>query len=155
MYKHCDINDKYVSLHDCHATNILYENGVMTFVFPDGIWILDENPENGFHKTVRTDMAVVKLFLDSKDEEDITVYVFEEKYKKTFRQEWQLSKLMEYVNNKNYTIEFLYQYNGYHSMIIECWLWSKKKPYHQECEIKVSFQDVKYYWNELCKDREW
>ena len=51
MYKHCDINDKYVSLHDCHATNILYENGVMTFVFPDGIWILDENPEKpkGFH----------------------------------------------------------------------------------------------------------
>ena len=39
MYKHCDISDKYVSLHDCHASNILYENGVMTFIFPNGIWI--------------------------------------------------------------------------------------------------------------------
>ena len=155
MYKHCDISDKYVSLHDCHASNILYENGVMTFIFPNGIWILKDHPCNELDNTVRTDMAEVKFMLDSRNIDDLTVYVFEEKFKKTYRQEWQLFKLMEYVNNKNYTIEFLYQYYGYQSMIIECCLWSKKKPYHQECEIKISFQDVKYYWNELCEDKEW
>lgn len=155
MYKHCDISDKYVSLHDCHATNISYENGIITFIFSNGIWVTNEHPSNELGKTVRTDMAEVKFNLDFGNEDDITVYVFEEKFRKTLRQEWQLSKLIECVNNENYTIEFLYQYKGYHSMIIECWLWSNKKPYHQECEIKVALKDVKYYWNELCEDKEW
>ena len=151
MYKHCDIGDKNISLHDCHATNIFYENRVITFIFPDGIWVTNEHPSNELGKTVRTDMAEVKLYLDSESEDDITVYIFEEKFKKTFREEWELSKLMEHVNNKNCTLEFLYQYKGYNSMIIKCWLWSNKKPYHRECELKLLLKDVKYCWNKLRK----
>lgn len=155
MYKHCCINDEYISLHDCHATNILYKNGAITFVFPDGIWVTKENPGNELGKTVRTDMAEVKFSLDSGSEDDINVYVFEEKFKRTVREEWKLSKLMEYINNRNCTLEFLYRYKGYNSMIIECWLWSNKKPYHRECELKLLIKDVKYCWNELCEEREW
>ena len=155
MYKHCDTSDEYISLHDCHATSIVYDNGVITFIFPDGIWVTNECPSNELGKTVRTDKAEVKLYLDFGSEYDIPVYIFEEKFKKTIRKEWELSKLMEHINNMNYTLEFLYQYKGYNSMIIECWLWSDKKPYHRECELKLSIKDVKYCWNELCEEREW
>lgn len=155
MYKHCDVSDAYISLHDCHAASILYENGVITFTFPDGIWVTNECPDNALKKTVRTDMAEVQISLDLKSEDDITVYIFEERFRKTLRKEWKLSKLMEYVNHKKCTLEFLYQYKGYRSMIIECCLWSKRKPHHRECELKVSLQDIRYYWNELCEEREW
>jgi hypothetical protein len=96
----------------------------------------------------------VQFQLESGDEYDMNLYVFEKRFKKTVREEWELSKLMECINNKKYTLEFLYTYKGYNSMLIECWLWSDKKPYHRECEMKLSIVDVKYCWNELCETRE-
>ena len=85
----------------------------------------------------------------------MTIFVFEEKRKKTYREEWKLSELIDYVNDEKHSLEFLYRYDGYRSMIWECCLWSEKKPYHRECEMKVSLKDIKFYWNELCEDREW
>lgn len=155
MYKHCDIDDEYLSLHDCHATKVINENGVLTFVFNDGIWVAQGHPSNIADKTLRTDVAEVEYYLESGEECDITLYVFEEKSKKTVREEWELAKLIECVNSEKYTLEFLYQYKGYNSVIIECWLWSDKKPYHRECEIKLSLKDVKYCWNDLCEDKAW
>lgn len=155
MYKHCDVSDEYISLHDCHAESISYEDGVIRFVFPDGIWVTNEHPSNELDKIVRTDMAEVKFYLEYDCEDDITTYIFEQKLKKTFREEWELSKLMDYVNNKKCRLEFLYEYKGYNSMIIECWLWSSKKPYHRECELKLQIKGVNYCWNNLCENREW
>lgn len=155
MYKHCDNESTFISLHDCHATKVFFENGILRFVFQDGIWVSKEHSHNMTGKTVRTDVAEVEFFLEFGDESDITVYVFEKKLNQTVRAEWELSRLIKSLNDKKYTLEFLYQYKGYNSMIIECWLWSDKKPYHRECELKLSLTDVKYYWNDLCKEREW
>lgn len=44
-------------------------------------------------KTLRTDVAEVEFYLESGDEYDITLYVFEEQSKKTVREEWKLAKL--------------------------------------------------------------
>lgn len=155
MYKYCDNNGKHISLHDCHVTSMSYENGIVTFVFADGIWLGNEHPENETGKIVRTDKAEVKINLEFENEDDMTVYVFKEKHKKTYREEWKISKLVEYVNKKKHALEFLYRYDGYRSVIFECCLWSKKKPYHRECEIKVMLKDMKFYWNELCEESEW
>ena len=155
MYKHCESNDKYISLHDCHVTKVVYDNGVLTFVFDDGIWILDEHPNNVTKKTVRTDKAEMNFRLESGEPYDVTFYVFEEKMKKIIRNEWDLNKMIKSVNSGQCTIELLYDYNGYNSMIIEGELWSKKKPYNRECELKISVTDVEYYWNNLCEDRMW
>ena len=152
MYKHCDVDNEYISLHDCHAIEILCKKGILTFVFQEGIFITEGHPKNTVGKTVRTDKAEVKFCLEAGDEKDITIYVFEEKFKNTVRQEWELSKLIESVNNKKYRLEFLYQYKGYNSMIIECCLWSDKKPYCRECVLKLSVKSVKYYWNELSEE---
>lgn len=155
MWKHCDITDEHISLHDCHATKISYEKGLLTFGFEDGIWVCQGHPDNMVDKTVRTDEAEARFFLESEDESDITIYIFKREGKKTIRKEWGLSKLLEHVNSGKGTLEFLYQYKGYCSMIIECWLWSKKKPYHRECELKISLTGVEYCWNDLREDREW
>lgn len=155
MWKHYDCEDSCVSLHDCRATKIIYENKVLTFVFEDGIWIGEGHPNNELGKIVATNIAEAKFYLESGDKDDIIIYVFEEKFKKTIRKEWELSELIECVNSGKYTLEFLYKYKGYNSMIIECWLWSDKKPYSRECELKISLTDVKYCWNDLCENREW
>ncbi len=155
MYKHCDCDDKHISLHDCHATKVVNENGILTFVFQDGIWVTPEHPSNTTDKVLRTDVAEVNFQLEFGDEDDVALYVFEEKRKKTYRERWELSKFIEYINSEKYNLEFLYQYKGYNSMIIECWLWSDKKPYHRECELKLSIKGVKYCWNDLREDREW
>ena len=155
MYKHCDSNDEYVSLHDCRATKVTFENGVLKFVFQDGFWITQGHPDNMLHKTDRTGESEVKFLLENGDEYDVTLYVFEEREQETVREEWELDKFMECINKKNCALEFLYQYKGYHSMIIECWLWFDEEPYHKECELKLSLKDVEYYWNHLCEDAEW
>lgn len=154
MYKHCN-NDEYISLHDCHAAKILFENGVLTFVFDEGFWVTDKHPSNTTDKTVRTGVAEARFYLEFGDETDITVQVFEKRFKQTVRKELELSELIEYVNSGKHTLEFLYQYKGYNSMIVECWLWSDKKPYHRECQLKILLKDAKYCWNDLREDREW
>ena len=63
MWKHGDTDDNYVSLHDCHATKISYENGALTFVFDDGIWIVKGHSGNMADKTLRTDAEEVKFYL--------------------------------------------------------------------------------------------
>lgn len=155
MYKHCDINDKFISLHDCRVTKVLYDKGILTFIFNEGFYICKDHPDNKINKIVLTDKAEVRFNLVCDGLEDVTIYVFKEKIKKTIREEWDLSRLMEYINDKGCTLEILYRYDRYNSIIIECCLWSKKKPYHRECELRLSLKDEKYCWNELCEECEW
>lgn len=155
MYKYCESNDEHISLHDCHATNIQFENGVVKFFFEDGIWISSEYGGNQLGKTVRTDKAMVAFSLEYGDEIDMCLYVFEKKFGMTICDEWPLSKLMEGINSKKYTLEFIYQYKGYHSVVMDCWLCSDKKPYHRDCQLKARVTKVEYYWNNLCEDKEW
>ena len=134
---------------------MIYEKGTLTFYFDEGIWIIGEYPGNALNKTVRTDEACVKFFLETGEEDDISICVFEKKFNMTVCKEWQVSKLLECINSKKYTLEFLYQYKGYHSQVIDCWLWSDKKPFHRECQIKLRIKNVEYCWNNLCEDKEW
>ena len=32
MYKYCEGNDEYISLHDCHVTEVSYNDGKLKFV---------------------------------------------------------------------------------------------------------------------------
>ena len=151
MYKHCETDDEHISLHDCHATNVTYENGALTFFFDEGIWISSDT----INKTVRTDKACVKCYLEIGEECDVDIYVFEKKFKRIIRKEVQIFRLLESINSKKYTLEFLYQYKGYNSRVIDCWLWSDRKPFHKECQIKLRIEKVEYCWNNLREDRVW
>ena len=153
MYKHCDVSDEHISLHDCRATEISYEGGVLSFGFPGGFWILSGHECNASEKNLCTDSSEVRLYLGS--EYDATVYLYDEKFGRTIRRELSISDLMKLINHKKCALEFLYPYKGYNSIIFECCLWTEKRPYHKECELRLYLKKAEYLWNDLLSDREW
>ncbi len=155
-FSHCDMDDKYLSLHDCVAERAYFENGILGFEFPDGFWVSPDHPESGLSDLVRTDLSKVEYTLENGADFDITVYVFRKNlFGKTIRVEWTLQELINNINSGKCRLEFLYQYVGFNSRIIECDLRLNKKPYHRECVMNVYAPQISYYWNRLREDRVW
>lgn len=152
---HCDMNEEYITLHDCVADRAYFCNCTLSFEFDDGFWILPDHPENNLADTVRTDCSKVEFILNDEYYERV-IYVFEKNiFGSTVRKEWTLDKLLNSINSGKYKLEFLYQYKCYGSRIIECELQLDKRPYHKECIIKIDSSKANYCWNSLCKDRIW
>lgn len=154
MYKHCDKNGAAISLHDCRAEKATFENGILTFYFPeDGFWICSEHEANSTVEAVRTDASEVQFHLLYEDaEDDFNCYVFDKKSKrKAVRKQWTLSDLVSAINSGKYQLEFLYQYaGGYKELVFYCEICQDKKPYRRECQLWLSVQDVTYCWNDVC-----
>ncbi len=153
MYKHYDKDGAAIGLHDSSAEKASFEKGVLTFYFPqDGFWVPSEHEANSTVEPVRTDASEVRFHLLYEDpEDDFKCYVFDKKSaRKTVRKEWTVSELVTALNSGKYRLEFLYRYvGGYKEQVFTCELLSDKKPYHRECQLWLSVQDVTYCWNEL------
>lgn len=152
MYKHYDRDGAAISLHDCTAEKATFENGVLTFYFPeDGFWILSEHEENSTGEAVRTDASEVRFHLLYETEDESHCYVFHKKSeRKAVRKQWTISELVSAINSGKYRLEFLYRYvGGYKEQVFACMLTGNKKPYHWECQLWLSVSDVTYCWNEL------
>ena len=105
---------------------------------------------------MRSDYSKVEYTLEDGEDYDVAVYVFKKScFKKVIRSEWKIQELVNKINTGKCKLEFLYQYIDYHSRIIECELKLDKKPYRQECIIKISASKASYYWNNLREDRPW
>ncbi|MBQ1195645.1 MAG: hypothetical protein IIX44_05305 [Clostridia bacterium] len=155
-FSHCDTNDRYVSLHDCKSKRAYFEYGVLGFEFIDGFWITPEHPESHLDTLVKTDFSRVEYELLDGDEYDVNVFVFEKNILgQTVKKEWSVQKLVDSINNEEVVVEFLYQYVDGMSRIVECWLWSDRKPYSRECVLKISAREVQYHWNRILEDRVW
>ena len=155
-YKHNDTDNKYLTLHDCKATEISFENGVLSFFFEEGFWIAPTHPENGTGNTVRTDNSRVDFHLGRETDADVLVYVFTKKaFGKVIREDIPLTKLISDINSKKCTIEFLYQYYDENSEIIKCVLWYKKRPYYRDCQIELYLTGEVYRWNDIRTDEVW
>ncbi len=155
-FSHIDHNENHLSLHDCIAERAYFENGNLGFEFNDGFWISPDHPDSNLSKIVKTDLSKVEYALEDGNEYDVTIYVFRETFfKKIVRTEWTIQNLINKINSGKYKLEFLYQYIDYNSRIVECKLICDKKPYRQECIMKISSSSVSYYWNNLREDRPW
>ena len=149
---HNDTNEQLLSLHDCRADRVTLENGVLSFSFSEGIWVLPEHPENPTGKTVGTGPARVDYVLREQDGDDVQTSVFRRmRWPYALRKRMELPELMAHINEKGGQLEFLYQYPGGWDRILDCWLW----PRGRECQFKVDVKEVVYRWNELNTDREW
>lgn len=139
-------DDERISLHDCRATGAKYKHGRLAFFFEKGFWV--SGADKGTPSNImRTGPSEAVFSLESED--DITIYVFTKKKNGDIRKEMSLKKLIKKLNKGTHRLEFLYQYKDFGSRIIECWLWFGKKPYHKECEIKLTTKQVSYEWDEL------
>ena len=155
-FAHCDHDETYLSLHDCLAERAYLKDGKLGFELHDGFWILPGHPENRLSQMVRTDASRVEYTLYRGESDDVTVYVFEKTFfKRTLRREWPLEKLIEKINQGQCRIEFLYQYRDPFSVILECELHFRKRPYFRECSLKIFVTQTDYTWNGLREDCPW
>lgn len=152
MYNYSDNNEKDdISLHDCRATKIVLQDNILSFIFKDGFWVSGNHRNNLSKKSSYTDESEVKFkLLDEDIESNITIYVFTDtnEENKTIRESIPLEIFAEDING-GMELEFLYSYKGYQSFVFECWLWFDDEPYHKECVIIISADEVTYSWNTL------
>lgn len=152
VYTHTDTDDSVLSLHDCDANRIQFENGILSFYFPNGFWVTPSHHANNCGKTVRTDFSQVDYHID----DDVSIYVFRKNiFGKIIRIEWTLEELVHLINNNTFSLEFLYQYKGYNEELLKCLLHFDKEPYHYECQIEIPTSKVLYRWNNLCYEKSW
>ena len=155
-FLHCDHNEQYLTLHDCITTRAYLEDGKLGFEFADGFWISPDHPESQLAQVVRTDFSKVEYTLQDGLEYDVTIFVFKRtKSGKLSGKEWTLRELVDNINAGKCKLEFLYQYLGYSSRMVECELCFDKKPYRKTCILQISAPEVSYYWNKLREDRVW
>jgi len=152
MYKYSDRNENDdISLHDCRATKIKINNGMVSFVFKDGFWVSERSRNNlkkTFFYTDEAEMRFKALYEDI--DSSVTIYVFTEtpEDNKAIR-EWIPFDTFAKQINGGMELEFLYSYKGYQSFIFECWLWFDEEPYHKECVMIISAKEITYHWNSL------
>ena len=157
VFKHNDPDcyyDNKLMLHDCIADKIAYRNGVLQFEFSDGFWITTNHEANSLEKVVRTDSSQVDFRIDNINDVNIHVYT-ESLFGKIKVEFWNINKLIEYVNNKKYSIEFIYQYRSHFEQMWHCYIRSKKRTCFKDCYIHLPGANAVYKWNDLCKNREW
>ena len=161
-YQYFDTNDAFLILHDCVAERVLWKDGVLSFGFPEGIWVSPLHEANSLEKTVKTDAAKVDFYLTEGKETNVTVHVFSKtRFGKELREEWSLDKLIRLVNAGLCKVEFLSQYKADGEQLIVCWLWLKKKPHLKgyrgikECHLTIEQSKAVYCWNNLCANRTW
>lgn len=156
MYKHCDSDDCYISLHDCHAEKMVFDNGILSFIFPDGFWITQHHPLNRSDRTVRTNSSQADFQIMDEEIDGIEIYVFKKNRNgKIIRDDWEPMNFINAVNAGDFRVEFITQYKSYQSFLFKCWIWFDNAPYHSECEIVLHSENVSYRWNELRYDCSW
>ncbi len=146
-----------LTLHDCIADKISFENNTLCFCLPDGFWITPHHKENSSEKTVRTDASVVGFPI--KDIGDTMVYVFTRHrflwFRKTSVAIWDMEQLISLVNSGKCTLEFITQYRTYGEQMWHCAIRSNKKPYYRECQLYLPETEATFFWNNLRPEREW
>lgn len=156
-FKHNDPDSYHgikISLHDCIAEKITFEDNILTFYFPDGICITPNHEASDLDYTFQTDAAEAVFHVDSTD--DIYAEVFGQTYfRKTYVTYWNIRDLMKAVNIKGCGFEFLYQYRSFHEQLWECELRYGKKPYSRTVYLHIPGATASFFWNNLLPDHEW
>ena len=120
MYKYSDLDDSYISLHDCHAEKMKLEDGILSFIFPDGFWVTAHHSLNHSDRIVRTDSSQVDFQIIDEEIDGIEIYVFKQSRKKVIRDDWEPANFMNAVNAGDFRVEFITQYKSYKSYLFKC-----------------------------------
>lgn len=151
-------HSRHISLHDCRATQMTLEKGVLSLTFPEGIWVTPDHEANPTGNVVRTGEARVEFTIADEEIDGITVYVYRcGRNKKVWREEWEIQSFMDAVNDGSFQLEFLYDYrqNGGAYRLYQCMVWFDTKPYCRECELYLHTEQESYCWKELRPDHTW
>lgn len=163
-FRYRETDERFLTLHDCRADQAMINDGVLSFVFPDGIFIAPDHPDNPTGKMVRTGLARVDFPLLRgaqhignvwEEWEDVSVYVFRKLwFGLSIRQEWSLVRLLYWLNTRKGELEFISRYEGYMDRIYECCLWQDKRPYHRDCQLLITTKQPAFRWNDWGQEEE-
>ena len=155
QYLHVTDQDDDINIHDCKATDIILNDDQLSFVFRDGFFVMHDHSFDD-EKLHKTDASVMTLHLVPESlADDFTIYVFEEKKKKTIRRALSMDALIELLRSQKAELEFLYLYKGYQSYLFQCMLCTDKKPYQHECVLLVQAKGISFHWNNILKNSVW
>ncbi len=153
MYKHIEHTAEFVTIHDSVAEKIVFNNDVLSFVFPDGFWITDKNPFNESDNIVRTDCSQADFEII---DDEIEIYVFtKDENGQVIRDAWDIRSFEKAVNNKDFKVEFVDRYDSFETVLYKGFLRFDKAPFFKECEIILNIANEKYMWNKPCYDHIW
>ncbi len=148
---------KELSLHDCTATDIVCEDGILRFGFPEGFWVCLGHPENEYGKVIRTGRSAADFKVKNID--DITVSVITRslwrRRSNASIETWRIEQLISTVNSGKCSIEFITQYRSNFEQLWHCVLHSKRRPYYRECRLHLPESEAVFRWNDLRSDHEW
>lgn len=149
-----DYLDHKVYLHDCAADRIWYRDGVLSFRFPEGIWITPHHEASDLPEVVRTDTAQVDFAADDPDEIHVTVFT-RNIFKKTFVKYWDMQELMEAVNSGECMVEFYYKYSSASDCMWDGALRPMKRARFRPSQLHIPNGSVTYRWNNLRPECVW
>nr|MCR5585452.1 hypothetical protein [Lachnospiraceae bacterium] len=132
-----ELTEMKVGLHDCRTDHAEIKDGVVTFDFPNGFFVL-----NG-KEPKRTGKAKMTCRLADTDMEKPTVYVYVEKDGNAVREDWS-DRFFEALNRGEFEFEFVTTFNSYQRVLYKGYIWSDAAPYHRECEIELHTTEIKY-----------
>lgn len=145
MYRHTQMTDAGISLHDRTVSGLSWEEGKLSLLFSEG-FLFQAAPEKEY---APTGPARVEHFLRALGRGDITVHIFTLKHSgKAIREEWEISRLCDYVNKGTGRLEYLYTFRSGWTWILRCSLFAERRPYTRECEIELPVEQSIYCWDD-------
>lgn len=155
MWEYCDKSGKGISLHDCIATHVNIDKSNLLLEFTDGFWITRQNKLSRYEGTFCTDKAQVCI-----TQFDIChIYIFHElrifrRLIHTKRTSVSLEKIISNINYGHWKLEFITEYHAFNEVLYYCWIWDNKR-HHKECQICLNYEEIQYFWNNICEDKPW
>ena len=147
MYQYTENEDGKIGLHDCRTTHMSYENQTLSFDFPEGFYILNEDePE-------RSGISKMKCHIIDEDIDGISIYIYrEDPSGMVIREDW-TDNFISAVNDGSFEFEFVTTYRSYQHILFKGYAWFDEEPYYMECEIELHIDKISYMWNENGFDR--
>ncbi len=136
-----DLCEMKVGLHDCRTDHAEYKDGVVSFDFPDGFFVM-----NGGKDHTRTGRAKMTCRLIDTDMEGPTIYIYVEKDGIVVREDWS-DRFFEALNRGEFEFEFVTKFTSYQRVLYKGYIWSGSAPYHRECEIELHTVGIKYAYD--------
>ncbi len=144
MYKNIVYDDENIGLHDCRINQMSYENGVLSFCFYDGIFVIGE----GVDEPVRTGRARMDCHIIDEEIDGVSIYVFDKKTNgRSIRIDW-TDNFIAAINDGSFEYEFVTTYKSYQHILFKGYVWFDKKPYCKECEIELHTDKVTFMWDD-------
>lgn len=147
MFKQCEINRwDTISLHDCRITHVKRHQQTITLIFSEGFWLTEAHPLNASGKMAATDKAQIVLKQASFD--GIML-----KNSESFSDELTTEGFINKITSSEWEFEVIDEIHERNNQVVYVgWIWFDREPFHVDCEIRFSFEEMEYCWNELAQE---